>query len=127
MFRSVLEGLACVPIQTPADFGEYVDILQQKDLYASVPGFCRLKAAAANLVSDLFQLQPLRDPETPVPPEPPCDAEVAILLENMVNRPDISLERIAAVINYSTRHTARLIKSIYGASLSEIRRSRKNK
>ena len=38
-----------------------------------------------------------------------------------------SLERIAAVINYSTRHTARLIKSIYGASLSEIRRSRKNK
>lgn len=126
-FRSALEELACVPMQAPANFGEYVDILQQKELYDCVPGFCRLKAAAADLVSDLFQLQPLRGPEMPVPPEPPCDAEVAILLENMVNRPDISLERIAAVINYSTRHTARLIKSIYGASLSEIRRSRKNK
>ena len=33
----------------------------------------------------------------------------------------------AAAINYSPRHTARLIKNTYGASLSEIRRSRKNK
>jgi AraC-like DNA-binding protein len=37
------------------------------------------------------------------------------------------LEQIAAAINYSPRHTARLIKNTYGASLSEIRRSRKNK
>ena len=95
----------------------------------SAPGFLahrpRLKAAAACFLSDLFHLLSPYATKTDTAPEPPCDSEVAVLLENMVNRPDITLEQIAAATNYSTRHTARLIKKIYGASLSEIRRSRK--
>jgi AraC-like DNA-binding protein len=105
----------------------YINILQQRPLYDCVPGICRLKAAAACFLSDLFHLLSPYATETGTSPEPPCDTEVAVLLENMVNRPDITLEQIAEAINYSTRHTARLIKNIYGASLSEIRRSRKNK
>lgn len=125
-FLAMLEAAACTPMVAPAGLSDYVDIFQQQELYGSVLGICQLKSAAASLVRDLFQLLSPYAPETPASPDLSCDAEVAILLENMVNRPDISLEQIAAAVNYSTRHTARLIKSIYGASLSEIRRSRKN-
>ena len=125
-FLAMLEAAACTPLAAPTGISEYVDVFQQQALYNSVLGICQLKAAAANLICDLFQLLSPFVPEVPASPDLSCDAEVAILLENMVNRPDISLEQIAAAVNYSTRHTARLIKSIYGASLSEIRRSRKN-
>ena len=122
---SMLDAVACQPIAAPRGLPGYVDILQDRELYTSVLGICRLKAAAADLVRDLFQALRVYCEEPAAAPETPCDGEVTILLENMVNRPDITLEQIAAAVNYSTRHTARLIKSIYGASLSEIRRSRK--
>ena len=126
-FLSMLEAAAMKPLPAPFAITGYIDILQQRPLYDSVPGICRLKAAAACFLSDLFHLLSPYATETATSAEPPCDAEVAVLLENMVNRPDITLEQIAEAINYSTRHTARLIKNIYGASLSEIRRSRKSK
>ena len=126
-FLAMLDAAACTPLTAPMNLGEYVDIFHQKDLYNSVLGICQLKSAAARLICDLFHLLSPFAPDASAAPDLSCDAEVAILLENMVNRPDISLEQIAAAVNYSTRHTARLIKNIYGASLSEIRRSRKNK
>lgn len=126
-FLSMLNAAAMKPITGPLAVAGYINILQQRPLYDCVPGICRLKAAAACFLSDLFHLLSPYATETATSAEPPCDAEVAVLLENMVNRPDITLEQIAEAINYSTRHTARLIKNIYGASLSEIRRSRKSK
>lgn len=125
-FLSMLNAAALTPLPGSFAIAGYIDVLQQRPLYDSVPGICRLKAAAACFLSDLFHLLSPYATETGTSAEPPCDTEMAVLLENMVNRPDISLEQIAEAINYSTRHTARLIKNIYGASLSEIRRSRKN-
>lgn len=125
-FAAMLGAAALNPMRAPASLPGQIEILQQTDLYNSVLGVCRLKAAVADLISDLFHLLRPYGAEEETMPEPPCGAEVTILLENLVNRPDITLEQIAAAINYSTRHTARLIKNIYGASLSEIRRSRKN-
>ena len=124
-FLSMLSAVALKPIKAPASLPTQVDILQQRALFDSVLGICRLKAAASAFVSDLFHLLSPYAADTDASSEPPCGAEVAVLLENMVNRPDITLEKIAAAINYSTRHTARLIKKTYGVSLSEIRRSRK--
>lgn len=105
----------------------HLTVLQNRALYDSLMGIVTLKAAAGGLMLELFRLlQPLSEtPDTPSP-EPPCSEEITVLLENLVNRPDTTLEQIAASICYSPRHTARLIKSIYGASLSEVRRSRKN-
>lgn len=126
-FSAMLSDAAMHPMQAPASLPDQIRILQQKALYDSVLGVCRLKAAAADLISDLFYLLRPCGAEAETMPEPPCDAEVSVLLENLVNQPDITLEQIAAAINYSPRHTARLIKNTYGSSLSEIRRSRKNK
>lgn len=124
-FSAMLSDAAMHPMQAPASLPDQLRILQEKELYRSVLGVCRLKAAAGSLIFDLFHLLRPYGAEAETVPEPPCGAEVTVLLENMVNRPDIPLEQIAAATNYSTRHTARLIKKIYGASLSEIRRSRK--
>lgn len=126
-FSAMLSDAAMRPMQAPASLPDQINILQQKALYGSVLGVCRLKAAAGSLISDLFHLLRPYGAEAETMPEPPCGAEVAVLLENLVNRPDIPLEQIAAAINYSPRHTARLIKNTYGVSLSEIRRSRKIK
>lgn len=123
-FTAMLGAAALNPIRSPAALPGQMEILQQESLYDSVLGVCKLKATAGDLISDLFHLLGPYATEASAS-EPPCDAEVAVLLENLVNRPDISLEQIAAAINYSPRHTARLIKNIYGVSLSEIRRSRK--
>lgn len=46
---------------------------------------------------------------------------IEVKIENMVNA-NMSVTDIANKINYSTRHTERLVKKIYGKSLSEIRR-----
>ena len=48
--------------------------------------------------------------------------DVLALLDVMVGKSEFSLSDIARHINYSPRHTARLIKQIYGDSLSSIRR-----
>lgn len=126
-FSAMLSDAAMHPMQAPASLPDQLRILQEKELYRSVLGVCRLKAAAGSLIFDLFHLLRPYGAEAETVPEPPCGAEVTVLLENLVNRPETSLEQIAAAINYSPRHTARLIKNTYGASLSEIRRSRKNK
>ena len=46
-----------------------------------------------------------------------------ILLEHYVNAPTYSLSQIAENLNYSQRHTARLIQKKYNMSLGDIRRS----
>ena len=52
---------------------------------------------------------------------PETDEHLEVKIENLVNYFNISLTDIANEINYSPRHTERLIKRIYGKSLTEIR------
>lgn len=50
-----------------------------------------------------------------------CEKHLDFQIENLVNNPTLSLSDIAKKINYSPRQTERLIKKIYGKSLSEVR------
>lgn len=52
---------------------------------------------------------------------PETDMHLEVQIENLVNRRDLSLSDIAEAINYSPRQTERLIKQIYGKSLTKIR------
>ena len=47
-----------------------------------------------------------------------------VLLESLVNNPLLRLDEIADKMNYSRRHTARLIKEMYGMTLAELRQKR---
>ena len=49
------------------------------------------------------------------------DNHLEVQIENLVNNFNMSLTDIAAEINYSPRQTERLIKQIYGKSLTKIR------
>lgn len=49
------------------------------------------------------------------------DEHLEVQIENLVNNFTLSLTDIAKKINYSPRQTERLIKKIYGQSLTEIR------
>lgn len=48
-------------------------------------------------------------------------SDVMVVLDNLINHPEISLSEIAEVIGYSERNTSRLIFNTYGMSLTEIR------
>jgi AraC-like DNA-binding protein len=56
----------------------------------------------------------------------PGKQDALVLMDNMINRPDVTLAEIASTINYSQRHTARLIEKYYGTSLSQLRKDKKN-
>ena len=49
--------------------------------------------------------------------------EIPVLLDNLINRPNITLDEIAAATHYSKRHISRLIKQQYGVSFSVLRKN----
>ena len=53
------------------------------------------------------------------------DMKTALLLELMSGVNDITISEIAQQLNYSEKHTARLIKEVYGTNFSEYQRSKK--
>lgn len=62
----------------------------------------------------------LAESENDVPFE--TEKHLDVKIENMVNNVNMSLIDIARKINYSPRQTERLIKKIYGKSLTEVRK-----
>ncbi len=48
-------------------------------------------------------------------------SDIMVILDNLINHPEISLSEIAEIIGYSERNTSRLIYNTYGMSLTEIR------
>ena len=55
-----------------------------------------------------------------------CQNEQHMMLETLVNGSFYTISEIAQSLGYSERHTARLIKQVYGKTLSAIRSERKN-
>jgi len=53
------------------------------------------------------------------------DMKTALLLELMSSVNDITISEIAQQLNYSEKHTARLIKEVYGTNFSEYQRNKK--
>ena len=96
-----------------------IEILGTGELYNTIGGMLRLKSALADAVTILFgeSTERLKDIHTAAE----CEDAMA-LIENMANDPSASLADIAETVNYSQRQTQRLIKKMYGLSLSEIRK-----
>lgn len=74
-------------------------------------------SCASKVLYDLCDL--LTDDEDKCPYE--TDEHLEVKIENLVNNFDMSLTDIANAINYSPRQTERIIKQIYGKSLTKIR------
>ena len=114
---SVLDQNILTPLPYPKHLEKNLSCLNQTALYKHFSGILQLKAAAAEFLSWLFDLL-LRE-EIPVKQN---IGNSMFLIDNMINRYNITLEEMAAATNYSKRHIARLIQQRYGCNLTQLRR-----
>lgn len=120
-FNQTLRGRALTPHPFPPSMEHRVSDLRQAFQMRGLRGGCYQKNAAGMLIFDLFDC--LDGFSSGMPALTVAgDEDRLILLDALVNQADQSIEEIAAAIHYSPRHTARLIKQIYGCSLSELRK-----
>ncbi len=117
---SALKQYALTPLPFPKHLEPALSNLCQTELYRHMQGIFQLKASAATLVSWLFTQLSVGK----VPVEPSAGNNM-FLIDNMINRADITLEQMAEATNYSRRHISRLIMQRYGCNLTELRRQKK--
>lgn len=91
------------------------------ELYDSYIGMCKLKASASELIYQLFLMLASDRNEN----LPRSENNIFILLDNLVNYPDITLQEMSSITNYSKRHISRLIVQYYGMTLTELRKKHK--
>jgi len=120
-FHESLQSIAGVPL-------DLSPLLMEKFLifndYYKRPTFrdrCLQKTAAYELVTGLFDH--INGFQTVIQQHTALNKEdnKTLLLEVLINDPNLPLYMIAQKLGYSVRHTARLIHQIYGRNLSEIR------
>ena len=124
-FCSVLDRFALKAIPVDTSLIHHAEVLTRSELYNTVRGNCKLKATAGAFIYELFStLDQFRSAPTF---NYICDETAReIFLKELVNNPYYTLAEISSAIGYSPRHTARLIQRVFGCSLSQIRRERKN-
>ena len=93
-----------------------LEIFSANSSYHTIKGVCRLKAVGAEFLSLLFNSIVSDDRDIY------SKRETTILIDNMINLPNITLEDIAKATNYSKRHVCRIIKEKYGSSLGKIKK-----
>lgn len=117
---SILDQHILTPLPYPKHLEKSLICLCQTELYKHFAGILQLKAAAAEFISWLFgQLL------TEKIPIKQSIGNNMFLIDNMINRYNITLDEMAAATNYSKRHIARLIQQRYGCNLSELRKQKK--
>lgn len=117
---SALESISIKAIPFNNVSADELMLLHKPQLYSSFLGACRLKAIASDFIYKLFSIA-LRGKDFTVSD----DKNALILIDNLINIPDISIKDIAVATNYSERQVSRLIKNHYGQTLSQIRKQSK--
>ena len=120
-FRNSLESYALTPINVPQKFIKRTDELSRRELYGTVKGECYLKMQASAIIYELFDILNQFGNTDSLKRIPKSDDNL-VLLDALLCNPQKRLKDIADEISYSPRHTARLIKSIYGCSITELRK-----
>jgi|GEM_PF-2387232 len=91
----------------------------------SVLAYCEMQAEASRIIFELFNgmggfaVGAALGQKT----DAFSGADINVVIDNLINY-GYSLKEISDKINYSERHTARLIKDMYGESLGSIRKKR---
>ncbi|MBR2353786.1 MAG: AraC family ligand binding domain-containing protein, partial [Clostridia bacterium] len=124
-FEDALTQHASHPVTVPSCLLQQLVAIEQSDWSGSLKSHCRLKAEISALILSLFEtLGAFESPKGPGGLEHDRE-DVCVLLDNLLNNRSLSLKDIAERINYSERHTARLIQQTYHMSLTQLRRAQK--
>lgn len=125
-FQKSLEDCSLTPIRIPQKFIKRTSELSRRELYGTVKGECYLKMQASTIIYELFDILNQFGNAASLNKIPKKDDDTLVLLDALLCNPKKSLKDIANEISYSPRHTARLIKSIYGCSITELRKKQNN-
>ena len=121
-FKNRLEAHAEQPLPMTAALADKRGFLpligEQRNIIHEV---CALKSYGSAFIYELFDAIDGYRSETHISPSI-ADADRLVLLEELINHHTFSLSEIAAELGYSTRHTARIIKKVYGCNISQLRK-----
>ncbi|MBQ8747637.1 MAG: helix-turn-helix transcriptional regulator [Clostridia bacterium] len=123
-FSHALDEAAGVPFPVSHALLQHVRAFEKEPFVLTFEVYCRLKVLAAQIVYRLFCDIDAFGDETQNPAKVHRMPDTAYLIECMVNEPSCTLADISARIGYSLRHTTRIIKTMYGKTLREIRQIR---
>jgi hypothetical protein len=119
-FLSLLYKNALVPISVrdlyDVDFG----VLCNSKIYNTMLGQLKLKSVAADFLYKFFKLINGGEVKTVG-----GGRDINVLIDNLINKPDITVRKISEVTNYSQRQITRIIKQKYGMTLTDIKRMKK--
>ena len=125
-FKNILEQNANIPIamtRSLADKGKFLRLIgeQRRDGTNVIHDLCALKVYGSAFIYELFDAIDGYKSDAHIIQKNE-DTDRTVLLEELVNHHDLSLGEIAEEMGYSARHTARIIKRVYGCNISEIRK-----
>lgn len=119
-FLALLYKNALVPISIrdlyDVDFG----VLCNSKIYNTMLGQLKLKSVAADFLYKFFKLINGGEVKTIG-----GGRDINVLIDNLINKPDITVQKISEVTNYSQRQITRIIKQKYGMTLTDIKRMKK--
>ena len=121
-FEQTLLSHSLRPLHASAELFEALRALNGANWNGTPGSYCRLKYLAPAFLFALFDgLNVFDDGERATAMEHDREDTVA-LLDNLLNNQSLTLRDLSAKINYSERHTARMIRKQYGVSFSELRK-----
>lgn len=123
-FRHALDTAANIPLAASRALIQCVSEFQNESEAPTVGVYCRLKVLVGQIVYHLFNDIDGFGGEEKFLKNRHRVHSMEYLVECMVNEPSYALEDISASAGYSIRHTARIIRSMYGKNLTEIRTER---
>ena len=124
-FFAALQQVACTPISLSDELYDrfllFLDGFEEEN--GGVRAQCRQATSVYPLLYSLFDALNCFE-LSPYSEQKPQNSGVDIMLDCLIDERRCSLSDIACILGYSDRHTARMIKEVYGDTLFNIRRTK---
>ena len=124
IFRHLLERASGHPVSVSSELVRLVSAFRTMAVPVTAEAYCQCVAVATEIVVLLFAELSKNLNSDVFKTIVPSSTDFRVLLDVYMCDPHYTLEKIAEVLGYSKRHLARLIYSIYGMSLSDVRNKR---
>lgn len=124
IFRHLLEKASGHPVSVSAELLRLVSKFQTMPIPVTAEDYCRSVAVAAEIVGLLFAELNQSAGSDVFKTAVSFTSDFRVLLDVYMCDSHYTLEKIAEVLGYSKRHLSRLIYSVYGMKLSDVRNKR---
>jgi len=124
IFRHLLDYASGHPVPVSEELVQLVSKFRAMPPPVTAEEYCRSTAVAAEIVGLLFSELNQSAGSDIFKTVVPSSADFRVLLDVYICNANYTLEKMAEVLGYSTRHLSRLIYSVYGMKLSDVRNKR---